>query len=246
MLIAILADIHANRQAFTACLAQARAQGAERFVLLGDFVGYGAAPEWVVSTVMDLVAAGAVAIMGNHDYAIGTPMRELNDQAQAVIDWTRGQLSLAQQQFLASLPMQITDEGRLYVHAEASAPERWNYVTDASAAILSLQAVRVPLTLCGHIHRPALYSLSVTAKVTSFVPHTGVPVPLLPGRRWLAVMGSVGQPRDRNPAAAFAMLDTRKNEITYCRVPYDVEGAAQEIRDSGLPEWLAARLAQGK
>ena len=105
---------------------------------------------------------------------------------------------------------------------------------------------RAHVTFCGHIHQPALYSMSSAAKMTSFVPTSGVPVQLLGGRRWLAVLGSVGQPRDGNPAASFAMFDTRSGEITYCRVPYDVEAAASRIRDNGLPLWLADRLSVGR
>jgi diadenosine tetraphosphatase ApaH/serine/threonine PP2A family protein phosphatase len=82
--------------------------------------------------------------------------------------------------------------------------------------------------------------------MTSFVPVSGVPINLLKGRQWLAVLGSVGQPRDRNPAAAFALYDTVAREITYCRVPYDVEAAAQRIREQGLPLWLAERLLIGR
>ena len=82
--------------------------------------------------------------------------------------------------------------------------------------------------------------------MTSFVPTTGVPVQLSGGRRWLAVLGSVGQPRDGDPAAAFALFDTDANEITYCRVPYDAEAAAQRIRENGLPRWLADRLSVGR
>jgi diadenosine tetraphosphatase ApaH/serine/threonine PP2A family protein phosphatase len=88
--------------------------------------------------------------------------------------------------------------------------------------------------------------MSAAAKMTSFVPTSGVPVQLLPGRRWLVVVGSVGQPRDGNPAASFAMLDTASQQITYCRVPYDVETAARRIRDNGLPLWLADRLLVGR
>ena len=109
-----------------------------------------------------------------------------------------------------------------------------------------MMAADTEITFCGHIHRPALYSMSVTAKMTSFVPVTGVPVQLLRGRRWLAVLGSVGQPRDGNPAAAFAVFDTDKREITYFRAPYDIAAAAKKIRHNGLPYWLAARLSAGR
>ncbi|MDO9062150.1 MAG: metallophosphoesterase family protein, partial [Bradyrhizobium sp.] len=123
---------------------------------------------------------------------------------------------------------------------------RWRYVQNQADATRSMAATDAQITFCGHIHLPSLYSMSAAAKMTSFVPAPGVPVPLLGGRRWLAVLGSVGQPRDRNPAAAFAMLDTEAREITYCRVPYDVEAAAQRIRDNGLPPWLADRLMVGR
>src|SRR5215813_7282476 len=96
VLLAIFADIHANRQAFTACLEAARARGAERMILLGDFVGYGGDPEWAVDTVMDLVKQGAIAVRGNHDQAVGTPSETMNAAAQAAIEWTRGRLSAEQ------------------------------------------------------------------------------------------------------------------------------------------------------
>ena len=246
MRLALFADIHANRQAFAACLDAARAQGAERMICLGDVVGYGADPEWAVDTVMALVEKGAMIVRGNHDNAIGSSAESMNAEAQAAIEWTRGRLSEPQRRFLAGLPLQREEEDRLYVHSEASNPPRWRYVQDASDAGRSMMATDAHITFCGHIHRPALYSMSVTAKMTSFVPISGVPVQLLRGRQWLAVLGSVGQPRDGNPAACFAMFDTETKEITYCRAPYDVASAAKKIRDNGLPHWLADRLMAGR
>ncbi len=107
-------------------------------------------------------------------------------------------------------------------------------------------AAPAQIGFCGHIHRPALYSMSSTAKMTSFVPTADVPVQLLQGRRWLAVIGSVGQPRDSDPAASFAMFDTERRELTYCRAAYDIEAAAARIRENGLPGWLADRLFVGR
>jgi diadenosine tetraphosphatase ApaH/serine/threonine PP2A family protein phosphatase len=246
VLLALFSDIHANRQAFTACLKAARERGAERFVLLGDFVGYGGDPEWTVDTAMDLLADGALAVRGNHDEAILSPSETMNADAQAAIEWTRERLSEAQLRFLAELPLTIEDEDRLYVHSEASHPERWRYVMATPDAARSLIATAALVTFCGHIHRPALYSMSPTAKMTRFVPTSGIPVNLLKGRQWLAVLGSVGQPRDANPAACFALYETASREITYCRVPYDIETAAQRIRENGLPGWLADRLFVGR
>ncbi len=246
VLLALFADIHANRQAFTACLDFARAHGAEQIVCLGDYVGYGADPEWTVETVMGLVEKGALAVGGNHDSAVGTPSQSMNAEAQAAIEWTRGRLSAPQRRFLAELPLTLQEDDRLYVHSEASSPAKWRYVQSTADAGRSLLATAAHVTFCGHIHRPALYSISVTGKMTSFVPTSGVTVQLLQGRRWLTVVGSVGQPRDGDPAAAFAMFDTKSREITYCRVPYDVDAAAKRIRENGLPIWLADRLSVGR
>ena len=245
MLLALLSDIHANRQAFSACLEAVRARGADRLIFLGDFVGYGGDPEWTVETAIRLIADGAVAVRGNHDQAIGTPSETMNAAAQTAIEWTRDRLTAAQRRFLAQLPLALEEEDRLYVHSEASQPARWRYVQATPDAARSMIATHAHVTFCGHIHQPALYSMSATARMTSFVPTAGVPIKLLKGRQWLAVLGSVGQPRDRNPAAAFALYDTASCEITYCRVPYDVEAAAQRIRDNGLPPWLAERLFVG-
>jgi diadenosine tetraphosphatase ApaH/serine/threonine PP2A family protein phosphatase len=243
--LAIFADIHANRPAFAACLQAARARGAERIVCLGDIVGYGADPEWALDTVMELAAAGAPVVLGNHDHAIADLGETMNSEAQAAIEWTRGRLSAPQRQFLAGLPLTVAEDTRLYVHSEASNPPRWRYVREAADAGRSMIATSAHVTFCGHIHRPALYSMSSTAKMTSFVPVTGVPVQLTRGRQWLAVLGSVGQPRDGNPAASFVMFDTDRNEITWCRAPYDIADAADRIRANGLPPWLADRLFRG-
>jgi diadenosine tetraphosphatase ApaH/serine/threonine PP2A family protein phosphatase len=246
VLLAVFSDIHANRQAFSACLDVARARGAERMICLGDYVGYGADPEWAVDVVMGLVDGGAMAVRGNHDSAIGTTTVSMNAEAQAAIEWTRGRLSVPQRRFLAELPLTLQEDDRLYVHSEASNPAKWRYVQDAADAGRSLMATAAHVTFCGHIHRPALYSMSATAKMTSFVPTSGVTVQLLQGRHWLAVLGSVGQPRDGDPAASFVMFDTSARAITYCRVPYDVEAAAMRIRENGLPRWLADRLSVGR
>jgi diadenosine tetraphosphatase ApaH/serine/threonine PP2A family protein phosphatase len=243
----MFSDVHANRQAFSACLAQASDLGAEKIVLLGDYVGYGADPEWTVTTVMDLVEKGARAVLGNHDSAVSNPREQLSVEAKIVMEWTRGRLGVAERRFLERLPLTLNDDDRLYVHAEASRPKSWRYATSVDAAAQSIIATSAQITICGHVHRPALYSMSATGKLTAFTPNTGATIQLLsgPGRRWLAVLGSVGQPRDGNPAASYAMLDTEKRELTYCRAPYDVEEAATSIRKNGLPTWFADRLLVG-
>ena len=246
MLIALLTDIHGNREALEACLAHAARHPVDRFVFLGDYVGYGADPGFVVDTVQAFVADGAVALLGNHDSAaIGAPVR-MNDEAALAIEWTRTQLDPAQREFLAGLPLRVEDGDRLYVHASAAAPADWEYVVDVRAAANSIQATDAALTFCGHVHVPALYHFSVTGKIAGFDPEPGVEIPLNPQRRWLAVIGAVGQPRDRNPAACYALYDDAARTLTYVRVPYDVESAARKIRDAGLPLFFSVRLGMGR
>ncbi len=245
MRIAFFTDIHANREALTACLDHAGRCGIDRHVFLGDYVGYGADPVFAIETVMAYVERGAIAVLGNHDAAVLVPDRNMNDMAFAAMEWTRVQLDASHMAFIRGLPLSRQDGGRLYVHASAYAPGAWHYVTDRYAASKSLEATQARAIFCGHTHVPALFHMSLTGKVASFTPDDGVGIPLTAGRRWLAVIGSVGQPRDQNPAACYAVLDVSSNVLTYYRVPYDVETAARKIRDAGLPIALSRRLIAG-
>jgi diadenosine tetraphosphatase ApaH/serine/threonine PP2A family protein phosphatase len=246
MLIALMADIHANREAFEACLWHARAHRAQQWIFLGDHVNYGADPEWVVETIMDYVSRGAIALLGNHDAAVADRRPTMGGPAEKAIEWTRVQLGATQRAFLAGLPLTFKQDDTLFVHADATAPRKWNYVADQYDAARSLKATRCRMTICGHVHKPATYNISETGHLTAFRPITGAAVPLLRQRRWLAVLGSVGQPRDGNPAASYAILDTERNQITYFQVPYDIDAAAAKIREAGLPEMLAERLRWGE
>jgi diadenosine tetraphosphatase ApaH/serine/threonine PP2A family protein phosphatase len=246
MRIAILSDIHANREAFEACLADAARRGAQRLVLLGDIVGYGAEPGWAVLRAMELAAAGAVVVKGNHDEAAVRDRGGMSEDAAAAAAWTRSVLDAEAKAWLEALPLEVAEEDRLYVHADAHDPPRWSYVRDAEDARRGLAAVGARIVFCGHTHVPALFGLTATAKLVSFTPVAGVAVPLLRPRRWLAVLGAVGQPRDGNPAAAYAMLDTAASDYTLLRVPYDAESAGAKIRAAGLPERLATRLLRGR
>lgn len=247
MRLAVLADVHGNLEAFRACLDHARARGAERLVLLGDLVGYGADPAAVLDIAMAEVAGGAIALLGNHDEAAAKRRsRGMNEAAAAAITWTRDRLSDAQRGFLATLPHTQEAEGCLFVHADASAPKRWRYVADIAAARRSLAATSAHVTVCGHVHRPQLYSLGEAGKITAFLPVDGAAVPLAHGRQWLALIGAVGQPRDGNPAACYATIDTEAMDMTWCRVPYDIASAAAKIRAAGLPDVLAERLFVGR
>ena len=246
MLIAILTDIHGNREALEACLAHAEHFPVDRYVFLGDLVGYGADPGFVIDTVQGFASRGAIALLGNHDSAAIGNAENMNDVATAAIEWTRQQLNDDQRAFLRSLPLTAEDGDRLYVHASAAAPATWDYVLDEQGASRSLMATNAAVTFCGHTHLPALFFRTAVAKIGSFEPGAGIAMPLNPQRRWVAVIGAVGQPRDRNPAACYALYDDDPRTLTYMRVPYDVDTAARKIRDAGLPSFLAARLALGR
>src|SRR5215207_6711095 len=150
MLIALLADIHANREALTACLAEAKRAGADRYVFLGDLVGYGADPAWVVDRVAEMVEAGAIAVLGNHDAAALHGSETMNSAARAAIEWTRARLAPAHRSFLGSLPLTVVEGDRLYVHASASAPADWIYILGAREAFQSFRATHRRLTFCDH------------------------------------------------------------------------------------------------
>jgi diadenosine tetraphosphatase ApaH/serine/threonine PP2A family protein phosphatase len=247
MKIAVITDLHANREAVEAVLDHAAAQGAERHALLGDFVGYGADPAWVVDRVRGLVQdGGAWAVMGNHDEAVVHGSRPgMRIDARFVVDWTRARLSASQLEFLSALPFMQTQGELLFVHANAWQPGGWEYVQGRAEAVRSLQATRQRITFCGHMHEPMLYHLSPVGKAGEFLPVPGEPIPLLASRHWLAIPGSAGQPRDGDPAACYAMYDDAAGSVTYWRVPYDVQTASAKIRAAELPQSLATRLTDG-
>lgn len=247
MRIALLSDVHANREAFDACLRHAERQGFDRLVFLGDLVGYGADPVYVVDRVVDEIAKGALALRGNHDAAAAASAVEgMNEYASFAIEWTHDALDDERRAFLAALPVSVEEDDRLYVHAEASAPLAWRYVVDPASAERSLRATDKRVTFCGHTHQPQIYHMAGAKPPSPFTPQSGVPTPLMGNRKWLAVLGSVGQPRDHNPAAAYSIFDSARNEITYFRAPYDIEKTAAKIHAAGLPNVLAARLFIGR
>lgn len=247
MLLALMTDLHANREALSACLAHAEQQKVSNYAFLGDIVGYGADPAWVLQTVMDYVAKGNWALIGNHDAAILQENRNgMNPLAKQVVEWTRAQLSEEQISFIAALPYRIELQDLLFVHANAWAPEKWEYIDGVMEAMRSMHACKANITFCGHVHMPTLYHMTLTGKTGEFLPTPENSIPLSKQRRWLVIPGSLGQPRDSNPAACYATFDTDSQELTYYRVPYDHETAAQKILAAGLPAALATRLLTGE
>jgi diadenosine tetraphosphatase ApaH/serine/threonine PP2A family protein phosphatase len=249
MKIALLSDLHANRHALEACLTDAQLRGAQQYAFLGDLVGYGAEPAAVLDIIMALAREGAWVLRGNHDDAalganVGTHRAD-----GAGAEWTRNQLKAVHCEFMAKLPLVLKHDFILLVHASAHEPQRWEYVKDNITASMSMNAAAASgasHVFCGHVHEQRLFFQGAAQRVMAFEPTPDIAVPAPRHRRWLATVGSVGQPRDGRSEAMYAIFDTASLHVTFVRVPYDFEAAARAILAAGLPEFYAKRLAQGR
>ena len=250
MRIALLSDIHANIQALDACLAHAHTQKAERFVFLGDLVGYGADPGAVVDRIMQLSDAGAMVIQGNHDAMAVTPPAVVKTVGDSTAAWTHRQLLPDQRDWLSRLPLMLQLDKALFVHASANEPQLWHYVYDPRAAQASMEGAGawpgVQYVFGGHVHFQTLYFQGAGNQLMPFTPQPGVAIPVPPHRQWLATVGSAGQPRDGNTDAMYCLFDTERAQLTFHRVPYDHLAAAAAIRNVGLHEFFADRLERGR
>jgi diadenosine tetraphosphatase ApaH/serine/threonine PP2A family protein phosphatase len=245
LVIALLSDIHSNIEALDACLKHASENGAARYAFLGDLVGYGADPQGAVDTVRRYASGGAIVVKGNHDEALEKRAGYMNDAAKDSIEWTRKALSAECRAFLSSLPLVLREGGMCFVHASAASPARWNYVDAPSAAQRSAEAAQATYTFSGHVHEQMLYFEGSQGRWSAFQPTPGSAVPVASRRRWLALVGSVGQPRDGKAAAAYALFDPLREQLTFHRVAYDHLAAARKIRQAGLPELHAYRVEKG-
>ncbi len=248
---ALLSDVHANLSAWQACVAHAQSQGVTHWAVLGDLVGYGPHPAQVVDAVMQLQAErGAVVLRGNHEELA---LRGAHGDSMGALTaaWTHAQLGADRLHGLDALPLTHVDGALMLVHASADAPERWHYVEDARSATRSLDAAlaasaEVRYVMGGHVHHQTLYYRGQAQQLLPFQPTPGVSVPVPLHRRWLATIGSVGQPRDGDTRAAYATLDLARQQICFHRVPYDHMATARAVRAASLPEMLAERLEKGR
>jgi diadenosine tetraphosphatase ApaH/serine/threonine PP2A family protein phosphatase len=248
--LALFSDLHANLQAFTACLQHAKSLGISQFAFLGDLVGYGGQPNEVVDIVSAMVAEGALVVRGNHDQMAITPPTEVSYLGESTALWTHQQLGEDRLKFLKSLPLTVRYEDVLLVHASAFEPERWHYVDSERSAQNCIAAAEKTCGLMqvfvGHVHHQGLYYDGNNNAIMHFSPTPRIEIPLPNHRRWLATVGSVGQPRDRDPRAMYAIYDSENMRISFQRVSYDHATAADLIRKAGLPEIFATRLGVGQ
>lgn len=238
--VAVLSDIHSNRQALDAVLADADARGITRWWCVGDVVGYAADPEYVLDTCLTRAER---CIAGNHDLVVAghLPLEAFASWAQEAAAWTTGALGPDQCARLGRLaPTDSSQEVHL-VHASLRDPV-WEYVVSLDEAAPSLDIATAHLTCIGHTHVPAAWHRRPDGTVRR-VP-TDKPVTLEAGR-WLINPGSVGQPRDQDPRAAWAVIHPEEGIVEFMRTPYDIAAAQAAIRAAGLPDLLAERLAEG-
>ena len=239
MKIGIIGDIHGNLEALTAVLAALDADGVGRVACTGDVVGYGANPSECIALVRERAEA---CVGGNHDYGVvgKKALDYFNSAAREAINWTAQRLGEKDRLWLSSLPLTHTGNDYQLVHSSFYEPIEFTYVFDAGEAAASFSRQDGAIAFFGHTHWPCAFFDAAPPRHTV---QRVVPIERL--ERVFANPGSVGQPRDSDPRAAYAVLDLDKRRITFRRVEYDIASAAAKILAAGLPASLAERLPLG-
>ncbi len=247
MRLLVLSDIHANLTALDAALAAATGSW-ERVVCLGDVVGYGPDPNEVTSRIREL---GATTIRGNHDKAVTDLMGtdDFNPVARAAVLWSRSQLSNENLDWLANLPQgPLESDGVVLVHGAFQDEDE--YVFTPAQALEGLLDSTLPVTFYGHTHHQGGFSYQDTIlDVLQLHPREDEKrsaLRLESDKRYLLNPGSIGQPRDGDPRAGFAIADLQNEIVEFWRVPYDIENVQERMRAAKLPEPLALRLTVGR
>ena len=240
MRYAVLSDIHGNLEALEAVLADA-ATRTDTLLCLGDLVGYGADPVACV----EMVAGRAQTItLGNHEQAVagGLDLDWFNPHARAAAEWTRERLDEDHLRYLTALPLIAEVGDATLVHASPDRPDEWDYLISAEDGFNAFSAFATRLCFVGHSHLPGAWSLGSSGP--EHLPGS-IDLSLERGRRYIVNVGSVGQPRDRDPRASYAIWDRAARRVAIRRVPYDLAEARRKIVAAGLPRFLADRLQRG-
>ena len=247
MRYAVVSDVHGNLEALTAVLADAASEGALGILCLGDTVGYGADP---VPCIELLGERSTRVVAGNHEHgALGlVDLRWFNPAARVAALWTRERLGADHQGYLSGLPLASAVGEATCVHASPRHPEEWDYLLSAEDGFLAFGDFPTRLCFVGHSHRPAVWSLG--SRGPAYEDLAGAAchdhrTTFHDGRRYIVNVGSVGQPRDRDPRAAYVLWEEDERHVTLRRVTYDHKAAAAKILRAGLPRALADRLAHG-
>ena len=237
----IISDIHGNQEALEAALQHLASRRVDELVCVGDMVGYGADPNACVNTIREITET---IVAGNHDHAaVGlTSIDSFNEYAKEAVLWTGVVLSEENKQLIRTLPFSLTLGDALVVHASPYEPEQWHYLFTEAELHMTFRHFSQQVCFIGHSHHPFLFR-----EGGSFVtPQHDHLYPLPDGSRYIVNVGSVGQPRDHNPQLCCHIYDNEEQMIERIRLPYDIGRAQGKIRNAGLPEFLARRLAYGE
>ncbi len=247
----VISDIHGNLEALRAVLAHAARKRRDAVLFLGDAVGYGAAPNQVVERLRHM-GQKVYGVRGNHDRVVLDPEQGavfFNPHARHAAAWSAEVLTPVNRRYLEGLPIgpRLIEEELGICHGSPSDEDE--YLFSEGEARVAFHDVPAPVTFFGHSHVPCMFELSVEGGQESLVGTllrgSRVVIDLDPARRYLINPGSVGQPRDRDPRAAYAMYDSAIRRFTLHRVPYNVDAARRRILAAGLPGILADRLTRG-
>lgn len=240
MKFAIIADIHGNLEAFRVVLNDAQKQQCTHYACIGDVVGYGANPVECLALVRKM---GMPCVKGNHDEycSIDDHTEGFNPAAAEAVQWTRKQLSEDGRQWLRDLKYVRMVTNFTIVHATLDGPQRWGYVFDKLAAAASFPYQNTPVCFFGHTHVPVAFIRDSMVRGGTYSKFK-----IEAGKKYFINVGAVGQPRDGNPKAAYVVYDLSEGTIELRRLDYDIATAQKKIREAGLPERLAERLAYGR
>lgn len=240
MRYAIIADIHANWEALQVVLADAKAMNCTHYACLGDVVGYNANPKECLDLVREM---GMPCVKGNHDEYCSseTDLEGFNPHAAEAINWTRDQLTPDDRKWLRDLRYIRLVASFSIVHATLDGPQRWGYVFEKLAAAASFTYQNTSVCFFGHTHVPVAFIRDAMVRGGTYSKFKTEP-----GKKYFVNVGSVGQPRDGDPRAAYVVYDLDEGSIELRRLDYDIATTQQKILAAGLPARLAERLAQGK
>jgi len=240
--LAVISDIHSNLEALTAVFEEIENRDIDKIVCLGDIVGYGPNPKECIELVKTKCDA---IIIGNHDVACfnHSELYYFNRFAKQALEWTTDQLENNQLDFLKSLPDSSIYANSRLVHSNPHFPQSWDYVLSIDDAIFNFAAFEEKVCFIGHSHQPIIYIENQGQKY-SFAENSEIT--FQPSCRYIINVGSVGQPRDHNPASAFGIMDTAAQHYELIRVAYDIEKTQAKMHAAGLPSFLAERLMAGK
>jgi predicted phosphodiesterase len=244
MRYAFISDIHANLEALESVLDDINSQAIDQIICLGDIVGYGANP----NECADIVKKKCPTILlGNHDAAAVELLstQHFNIHAKIAIEWTTQSLRKEVKETLMGLLLKSTVEQMTLVHATPYEPNMWYYITSLEEAAFNFQFFDTQICLVGHTHIPIIIVLD-DQKELYVHQDTSIRLSETPGARLLINVGSVGQPRDRNPKSCYGIFDTDTTEFIYRRVAYNIDKTQQKMKKIKMPDFLITRLEDGR